>query len=101
MVDVRVAGALHVPVLDTPDDVRLVGRPELDLHAVAGPGVWVAQEKVQATRTLSSLDVLDLQVAEAKERGIVDDPLLQPLLVQLRVRLQRQRQGPFVPRGHG
>jgi hypothetical protein len=80
---------LVVPVLQRADDVALVCDTQLDLHLVTGVALWVLQEHVEATKPrLATLNVLHVQVAEAKQWEFTDDRFLRPLLVELRVSLQ-------------
>src|SRR3954449_10561984 len=82
--------ALDVPVLDRPDDARLVRGPEPDLDLVAALGLQVLQEEVEsAGARLRPLPAEQDQVAQADDGRIVGAAVLQPSLVQLGVGLER------------
>jgi hypothetical protein len=49
MVVLGVSAALDVPVLDGPDDVGLVRRPELDLNLVASVALSVIEQEIKAS----------------------------------------------------
>jgi hypothetical protein len=84
-----VPSLLDIPVLDSPNDVALVGSPQLKLHFISAIAVWVLKQKVEATCVrLPSFFVFQDQVAEPKDSRVVRYPVLDPSLVELSVILQ-------------
>jgi hypothetical protein len=86
----RVTLPFDVPILDRPNDVTLISTSELDLNLVTLVCLRILQEQVEAPRMgLHSLLVLQQHIAEAKDLRVVRDPLLDPLLAELWMFLQR------------
>ena len=61
----RIATLLDVPVLDGTDDVRLVGRAELELDLIAGVRLRVQQQQIETSGPrLPALAISHLQIAQ-------------------------------------
>ena len=89
MVVLGVAPALGIPILDRANDVRFVRRAELQFHLVASARFCIAQEEVEATRVgLTTLDLLDIEIPEAKQGRVVHQERLDPLLSEVRTRME-------------
>ncbi len=89
MIVLRVPLSLDVPVLDGADDVAFVGSAQLNFHLIPAVGIDVLKKEIEPTSPrLSPLLVLQNEIAQAQDRSVFGDSLLNPFFVQLGMILQ-------------
>ena len=75
--------SLNIPVLDSPDDVALVGSPQLQLNFISAIAVGILQQKVEPTCVrLPPLIVFEHQVSEPENPRVIRHQRLDPSLVE-------------------
>ena len=74
---------LNIPILDAPDDVRLVGRPKHQLDLITLILLWACQQEIEsASSFLRAFPVQKDSFTQPEYCGVFCNPGLKPLLIK-------------------
>ena len=73
---------LNVPIFDCADYVAFIRAAKLDLDLVTAAGLRILEQEVKSSRPwLGTLAVFQDEITKPKNRRILGNPLLHPLLI--------------------